>query len=101
MRPKNRVPTHPGEVLLEEFLRPMGFTQVEFAEHIGVPVQRVNEIVRGKRGVSAETAWLFAHAFGTTPDFWMNLQAAHDLVSLRPTRKPARLRRGPAVHAEE
>ena len=91
MRPENRVPTHPGEVLLEEFLVPMGVTQVDFAAHIGVPVQRVNEIVRGKRGVSAETAWLFAQAFGTTPDFWMNLQAAHDLVSCRPTRPVRRL----------
>ena len=91
MRPESRTPTHPGEVLLEEFLTPMAMTQVDFAAHIGVPVQRVNEIVRGKRGVSAETAWLFAHAFGTTPDFWMNLQAAHDLVARRPTRKPKRL----------
>ena len=87
MRPKNRIPTHPGEVLLKEFLAPMGLTQVAFAEHIGVPTQRVNEIVRGKRGVSAETAWLFSQAFGTTPDFWMNLQVAHDLVSDRPKRK--------------
>ena len=91
MRPTNRVPTHPGEVLLEEFLVPMGVTQVAFAEHIGVPLQRVNQIVRGKRGVSAETAWLFAQAFGTTPDFWMNLQASHDLVSQRPPRKVKRL----------
>jgi len=91
MRPDERVPTHPGEVLLEEFLVPMGVTQVAFAEHIGVPLQRVNQIVRGKRGVSAETAWLFAQAFGTTPDFWMNLQASHDLVSKRPTRKVTRL----------
>ena len=51
-------------------------TQVEFAAHIGVPVQRVNEIVRGRRGVSAETAWLFSQAFGTTPEFWLNLQRA-------------------------
>ena len=91
MRPADRVPTHPGEVLLEEFLVPMGVTQVAFAAHIGVPLQRVNQIVRGKRGVSAETAWLFAQAFGTTPDFWMNLQASHDLVSQRPTRKVKRL----------
>jgi len=91
MRPADRVPTHPGEVLLEEFLVPMGVTQVAFAEHIGVPLQRVNQIVRGKRGVSAETAWLFAQAFGTTPDFWMNLQASHDLVSQRPTRTVKRL----------
>ena len=91
MRPENRVPAHPGEILLEEFLIPMGVTQVAFAEHIGVPVQRVNQIVRGKRGVSAETAWLFAHAFGTTPDFWMNLQANHDLNANKPSRRIAPL----------
>lgn len=91
MRPDNRVTTHPGEVLLAEFLEPLGVSQVQFAEHIGVPVQRVNEIVRGKRGVSAETAWLFSAAFGTTPDFWMNLQTTHDLTSNKPKRKVARL----------
>ena len=79
MIPENRIPTHPGEMLLEEFLKPMGLTQVALAQHIGVPVQRVNEIVRGKRGVTAETAWLLSSAFGTTPEFWMNLQTAHDL----------------------
>ncbi len=86
MQPENRIPTHPGEILLEEFLRPMGMTQVKFAKHIGVPVQRVNEIVRGRRGVSAETAWLFSQAFGTTPEFWLNLQAGHDLATHRPDR---------------
>ncbi len=86
MLPKNRVPTHPGEILLEEFLRPMGVTQVDFAAHLGVPVQRVNEIVRGKRGVSAGTAWLFAQALDTTPEFWLNLQASYDLAVHRPDR---------------
>jgi addiction module HigA family antidote len=93
MQPKKRVPTHPGEVLLEEFLAPLGVTQVELAEHIGVPVQRVNEIVRGRRGVSPGTAWLFAEAFGTTPEFWVNLQTAHDLASSKPSRKIKRLRK--------
>ncbi len=93
MIPERRIPTHPGEVLLAEFLAPLGLTQVAFAEHLGVPVQRVNEIVRGKRGVTPETAWLFAQAFGTTPDFWMNLQAAHDLAKSRPRRAIKRLRR--------
>jgi antitoxin HigA-1 len=93
MHPKNRIPTHPGEILREEFLGPLGVTQVEFAAHIGVPLQRVNEIVRGKRGVSSETAWLFAAAFGTTPEFWINLQTAHDLVASKPKRKITRLRR--------
>lgn len=84
--PENRIPTHPGEMLLEEFLNPMGLTQVALAGHIGVPVQRVNEIVRGKRGVTAETAWLFSHALGTTPEFWMNLQTGYDLSRSRVTR---------------
>jgi addiction module HigA family antidote len=84
MLPENRLPTHPGEVLLEEFLQPLGITQVAFARHIGVSVQRINEIIRGKRGVTPETAWLFAQALGTTPQFWMNLQVGHDLARSRP-----------------
>ncbi len=86
MLPQHRIPSHPGEVLLVEFLRPLGLTQVAFAGHIGVPVQRVNEIVRGKRGVTSETAWLLAQSLGTTPQFWMNLQSAHDLATRRPER---------------
>lgn len=91
MIPDRRIPTHPGEVLREEFLDPMGITQVRFAEHIGVPLQRVNEIVRGRRGVSAETAWLFAQALGTSPEFWTELQSAHDLARSRPRRRIRRL----------
>lgn len=87
MLPDNRVPTHPGEVLQEGFLTPMGLTQVAFARHIGVPTQRINEIVRGKRGVTPETAWLFAQALGTTPEFWLNLQTQHDLAVNRPKRQ--------------
>ncbi len=86
MLAENRVPTHPGEVLLEEFLRPLGLTQVAFARHIGVPIQRVNEIVKGKRGVTSETAWLLAQALGTTPQFWMSLQGSYDLATRRPSR---------------
>jgi antitoxin HigA-1 len=82
--PENRIPTHPGEVLLEEFLVPMGISQVALAKHLGIPVQRVNEIVRGKRGVSPDTAWRLSQAFGTTPEFWMNLQMAYDLVRNKP-----------------
>lgn len=93
MLPKNRVPSHPGEILREEFLIPLGLTQVEFAAHIGVPLQRVNEIIRGKRGVTAETAWLFAQALGTEPEFWMNLQVLHDLSSARPSRRIPRVKR--------
>ncbi len=93
MHPKNRIPVHPGEVLLHEFLEPLGVTQKELAEHIGVPIQRVNEIVRGRRGVSSETAWLLAEALGTTPEFWMNLQVQHGLALSRPKRGIKRLRR--------
>ena len=91
MLPENRIPTHPGEILLEEFLNPLGLSQVAFAAHISVPVQRINEIVRGKRGVTPETAWLFSEAFGTTPEFWLNLQANYDLVRHRPKRQVARI----------
>ena len=59
--------------------------QVAFAAHLGVPVQRVNELVRGKRGVTPETAWLLSEALNTTPQFWLNLQAAHNLARTRPT----------------
>jgi antitoxin HigA-1 len=91
MLPENRIPTHPGEILLEEFLYPLGLSQVAFAGHIGVPVQRINEIVRGKRGITPETAWLFSEAFGTTPEFWLNLQTNYELVRYRPTRQVMRI----------
>ena len=87
MLPKNRIPTHPGEVLLEEFLKPLGVSQVALAEHLDVPVQRINELVRGKRGVTPETAWLLSGALGTSPEFWINLQTNYDLVRNRPTKK--------------
>jgi len=93
MIPDKRIPTHPGEILIEEFLKPLGVTQVAFAEHIGVPLQRVNEIARGKRGVTPETAWLFSQALGTTAKFWINLQLNHDMASARPERSVPRLRR--------
>jgi addiction module HigA family antidote len=80
-------------VLLAEFLQPLGITQFALAGHIGVPVQRVNEIIRARRGVSPETAWLLGQALGTTPEFWVNLQAAHDLATKRPARCVGRLRR--------
>ncbi len=93
MVPRNRVPTHPGEILLEEFLSPVGITQVQLAEHVGVPVQRVNEIVRGKRGITPETAWLLGQALGTTPQFWLNLQSNYELAITRPRKQVSRLRR--------
>ena len=94
MIPKSRLPTHPGEMLLEEFLKPLKLTQVAFARHIGVPVQRVNEIISGRRGVTPETAWLLSRALGTSPEFWTNLQAAYDLVLQKPARKIRRVTAG-------
>ena len=91
MLPENRIPAHPGEILHREFLVPLQVTQVAFAKHLGVPTQRINEIVRGKRGVTPETAWLFAQAFGTTPEFWVNLQSLHDLARSQPEATVQRL----------
>ncbi len=77
--PTNRPPSHPGEILLAEFLQPMGLTQRALAEALHMPYQRVNEIVRGKRGITPETALRLARYFGTSPEFWLNLQHAWDL----------------------
>jgi addiction module HigA family antidote len=74
---------HPGEVLLEEFLSPMGISQNALARSIGVPPRRINEIVLGKRAVTADTALRLAHYFGTTEHFWMALQASYDLEEAR------------------
>ena len=77
--PTHRTPTHPGEMLLEEFLRPMGLTQRELSVAIRVPYQRVNEIINGRRGVTPSTALRLAKFFGVSPDFWMNIQLRWDL----------------------
>ncbi|MCD6261945.1 MAG: HigA family addiction module antidote protein [Deltaproteobacteria bacterium] len=77
--PTHREPTHPGEMLLEEFLRPMGMTQKELSEGIKVPYQRINEIINGKRGITPSTALRLAKFFGTSEDFWLNLQLRWDL----------------------
>lgn len=74
-----RPPPHPGEVLDEQYLRPRGMTQVECAKHLGIPIQRLNGLIRGRRSVTPETALLLAAEFGTTPQFWMHLQVDVDL----------------------
>jgi addiction module HigA family antidote len=79
MIPRHRAPTHPGEVLLHEFLSPLELSQVELADRIKVPIQRINTLVNGKRGVTAETAILLSRQLGTSPEFWMNLQTSWDL----------------------
>jgi addiction module HigA family antidote len=83
--PTHRTPTHPGEMLLAEFLKPLGLTQREVAEAIGVPYQRVNEIVNRRRGVTPSTALRLSQYFGTSSGFWMNSQMRWDLYQAQQT----------------
>ena len=76
---KRLAPVTPGEVLLEEFIKPLGISQYQVAKDVGVPPRRINEIVLGKRAVTADTALRLARYFGTSERFWLNLQARHDL----------------------
>src|SRR4051794_28864634 len=79
MIPKYRSPTPPGEILLTEFLRPMGISQVEAARRLGIPLNRLNESIRGRRGITADSALRLGRMLSTSPEFWMNLQVAVDL----------------------
>jgi addiction module HigA family antidote len=79
----NRITTHPGEILAEEFLAPLGMSANALALALRVPANRIGAIVRGKRAVSADTALRLARFFGTSPEFWMNLQAMHDLTKAK------------------
>ncbi|MDA8168532.1 MAG: HigA family addiction module antitoxin [Nitrospiraceae bacterium] len=72
-------PVHPGEILLEEFLKPLGISQYRLSKDIGVPPRRVNEIVHGKRAITADTALRLSRYFGLSERFWLNLQSRHDL----------------------
>ena len=80
--PTNRPPTTPGEMLREEFLEPMGLTQQQLAEGIGVSYQRVNELINGKRGITISTALRLAKYFNTSPDFWLNMQRGNDMYQV-------------------
>ena len=75
---------HPGEILYHDFLAPSGITQSQFAEHLGVPFQMINQIINRKRAISPQNAWRFAQALGTSPEFWMELQADYDLALSKP-----------------
>ena len=90
-------PIHPGEVLREEFLEPMGITQYRLAKDIGVQPTRINQIVKGKAGISADTALRLGRYFGTSPQFWLNLQARYDL-EVAGDRLGDRLEKEVAVH---
>ena len=91
MLPNKRITTHPGEILLYEFLEPSEISQSELARHLDISIQRVNELIRGKRGITPDTAWLLSKAFGTSPEFWMNLQVAYELSSVEPPKGIKRL----------
>ena len=84
----NRTPTHPGEVLSKRFLEPLGLTQRDLADGIRVPYQRVNEIVNGRRGITASTALRLAKYFGNSDEFWMYLQLRWDLDQARKSHQP-------------
>lgn len=88
---RSGVAIHPGEILLEEYLKPLGVTQAAFARHLGISLVRVNEIIKGKRGITADTAWLLSDALGSSPQFWLNLQTSYDLATARPKRHVRRL----------
>jgi antitoxin HigA-1 len=89
---KKMAPVHPGEILLEEFLKPMGISQYRLAKETSMPPRRVNEIVQGKRSITANTALRLARYLGTTDRFWVNLQARYDL-EIEKDRLGARLAR--------
>ena len=96
---KKLAPIHPGEVLLADFLEPLGLTQYRLAHSLSVPPRRINEIVHGKRAISADTALRLARFFGTSEQFWLNLQARHDLEVER-DRLGARLKSEVRVYAK-
>jgi antitoxin HigA-1 len=98
--PTDRPPTHPGTMLREEFLEPLGIPQTELAEWIGASYPRINELIHGKRGMTPDTALRLEQAFGMEAQFWLNLQLAWDLYQARRSplaRDIARIKRHPAV----
>ena len=87
--PTHRAPTHPGEMLLEEFLTPMNLTQRELADGIHVPYQRINEVINQRRGITPSTALRLAKFFGMSAEFWMNLQLRWDLYQAQQAEQDA------------
>ena len=93
MAPKKMPPVHPGEILLEEYLIPLGISQNKLGRDLGVPAQRINEIVRGQRSITVDTALRLSRYFDTTPQFWLNLQSRYDLEMARDTHLVERIGR--------
>ena len=96
--PANRPPTHPGEMLLEEFLKPLGISQSAFAERLGISFPRLNEIIRAKRGVTTDTALRLAQVLGMSADFWLGLQQDWDLWHAVRSEKAAAITRLEPLH---
>jgi addiction module HigA family antidote len=88
MLPKNRRPTHPGEILREEYLEPLQMTQQQLADALGITRVRINEIILGKRSITPDTAFRLSKYFNTTPDFWLNLQKNLDMWETLQVNKP-------------
>ena len=100
--PSHRSPTHPGEMLYEEFIKPLGVTQTELAEWIGVSYPRLNEIIHGKRGINPDTALRLEQVFGMDAQFWLNLQLAWDLYEAKQSpaaKEIGKIKRHPGVLA--
>jgi len=100
--PTKRAPTRPGEMLLEEFIKPLGISQAELAEWIGVSYPRLNEIVNGKRGITPDTALRLEQVFGVDAQFWLNLEVAWELYQAKHSaaaKQIQRIRRHPALAA--
>jgi antitoxin HigA-1 len=97
MLPSQRVSAHPGRILLREFLEPGGLTQAQLARDLNISQNRINELIRGKRGITAETALLLSAYFRNSAEFWMQLQAAHDLTKARQELRAKR----PAHHGRQ
>lgn len=93
MPEKKLPPVHPGEILLEEYLIPLGISQNKLGRDLGVPAQRINEIIRGKRAITVDTALRLSRYFHTTPQFWLNLQSHYDLQTAEDTHLVERINR--------
>ncbi len=89
MLPAKRISTHPGILLLQNFIKPSRLTKAKIAKGLRLSTNRLNELLRGRRGVTPDTAWRLSALFNTSPEFWMNLQTAHDLTKARPQKRVA------------
>jgi antitoxin HigA-1 len=97
MRKQKQKPIHPGEILLGDYLKPLGMSQNALAKALGVPADRISEIVRGRRGITGDTAVRLAHYFDTTPELWISLQADYEIEIAR-DRLGAKLEKLPRLH---